>query len=181
MLRWSTRPCRSSLYTPINQSFIQSIITFNHYYIMRNAFAKRVVALSQCAADTGAGIVGCLRCKQGISIRKVVSAWKFFLVSFKHRMLVFSDLVPPFPFAEQINEKSINQKTAWCLNYVNVAIASTCMRVVAHFYALLHLIFNIFLVKPPTGKLRDALMPGIHKIVSPAVRSHFSLFSATER
>lgn len=78
---------------------------------MRNAFAKRVVALSQCAADTGAGIVGCLRCKQGISIRKVVSAWKFFLVSFKHRMLVFSDLVPPFPFAEQINEKSINQKT----------------------------------------------------------------------
>mgnify|MGYP006961625112 CR=1 FL=1 len=90
---------------------------------MRNAFAKRVVALSQCAADTGAGIVGCLRCKQGISIRKVVSAWKFFLVSFKHRMLVFSDLVPPFPFAEQINEKSINQKTAWCLNYVNVAIA----------------------------------------------------------
>lgn len=155
--------------------------SFNHYYIMRNAFAKRVVALSQCAADTGAGIVGCLHCKQGISIRKVVSAWMFFLVSFKHRMLVFSDLVPPFPFAEQINEKSINQKTAWCLNYVNVAIASTCMRVVAHFYALLHLIFNIFLVKPLTGKRRDALMPGIHKIVSPAVRSHFSLFSATER
>ena len=148
---------------------------------MRNAFAKRVVALSQCAADTGAGIVGCLRCKQGISIRKVVSAWKFFLVSFKHRMFVFSDLVPPFPFAEQINEKSINQKTAWCLNYVNVAIASTCMRGWTHFYALLHLIFKIFLVKPLTGKLRDALMPGIHKIVSPAVRSHFSLFSATER
>lgn len=148
---------------------------------MRNAFAKRVVALSQCAADRGAAIVGCLQCKQGISIRKVVSAWKFFVVSFKHRMLVFSDLVPPFPFAEQINEKSINQKTAWCLNYVNVAIASTYMRAVAHFYALLHLIFKIFLVKPPTGKLRDALMPGIHKIVSPAVRSHFSLFSATER
>ena len=119
---------------------------------MRNAFAKRVVALSQCAADTGAGIVGCLRCKQGISIRKVVSAWKFFLVSFKHRMLVFSDLVPPFPFAEQINEKSINQKTAWCLNYVNVAIASTCMRGWTHFYALLHLILKIFLVKPLTGK-----------------------------